>query len=343
MKKISVIIPCYNASCYIDRCITSVICQTIGMDELEIICVDDASTDATWEHLQKWEQLYPDHILLLQQKVNRRQGAARNLALQYASADWIAFVDADDWLEYDYFEQLYEPTTKYVCDVVSCGFLRDVSDLKEKSDKKVERAGKVQYISVDTKEKRKMLFRYKSLGPGSWAKIIRKKLLIDKEILFPEDLVYEDHYWVSLLHLYAENVYIIDENLYHYFWNPQSTVLSREQEHHLDQLTVQMMKGKAFAERGFLEEYGEAIEYDLLWYAVTSFLKSIIIFWDEPPFSWFQLGRELIRQQVPDYQRNPYISELSEINKLLLELLYSPVDKDGFLQIARQIKPLLLG
>ena len=77
----------------------SITCQTIGMDSLEIICIDDASTDNTWEHLQKWEQLYPDNILLIHQEVNKRQWAARNLGLQYTTTDWIAFVDTDDWLD----------------------------------------------------------------------------------------------------------------------------------------------------------------------------------------------------------------------------------------------------
>ncbi len=96
MKKISVIIPCYNVSSYIDRCMRSITGQTIGMDKLELICVDDASTDDTWEYLQKWEQL--------------------------------SFVDADDWLEPDYFERLYAPAIGGRYDVVCCGFIRDASE-----------------------------------------------------------------------------------------------------------------------------------------------------------------------------------------------------------------------
>lgn len=72
MKKISVIIPCYNVAAYIDRCLMSIEAQTMGMEELEIICIDDASADSTWVHLRKWEQMYPENILLIQQKVNRR-------------------------------------------------------------------------------------------------------------------------------------------------------------------------------------------------------------------------------------------------------------------------------
>ena len=55
MKAISVIIPCYNVDAYLDRCLTSVVSQTIGTENLEIICIDDASSDGTWERLKVWE------------------------------------------------------------------------------------------------------------------------------------------------------------------------------------------------------------------------------------------------------------------------------------------------
>lgn len=125
MKEISVIIPCYNVARWVDRCLTSIVRQTIGLDVLEVICIDDASTDDTWEHLQEWERKYPDNLVLVRQEVNRRQGAARNLGLQYASTEWVAFVDADDWLEKDYFEKLYVPAAHYKCDVVVCGAILD--------------------------------------------------------------------------------------------------------------------------------------------------------------------------------------------------------------------------
>lgn len=96
---------------------------------------------------------------------------------------------------------------------------------------------------------------------------------------------------------------IIDAALYHYFWNPHSTVLSRSQECHLDQLTVQMIKWQDYSMRGLLREYREVIEYDLLWYAVTSFMKTIVLFWDTPPYSYFKLGQEIIKKQIPDYTK----------------------------------------
>ena len=202
MRKISVIIPCYNVSLYIDRCMSSIAGQTIGMDCLEIICIDDASTDDTWEHLQRWEQLYPDHVVLIRQEVNRRQGAARNMGVSVSSSDWISFVDADDWLEPDFFEKLYEPVTQYACDVVACEWVRDDSEVLSYMDKSRRIRGKEQYIAVDTEEVRKSLLRSGILGDGIHAKLIRRRMLVDCEIFFPEDLTYEDMYWNPLLYVY---------------------------------------------------------------------------------------------------------------------------------------------
>ena len=107
MAEISVIIPCYNVESYIDRCLTSITSQTIDLSLLEIICIDDASTDNTWSKLQAWETTYPENIMIIHCDENGRQGTARNIGLQYASAPWIAYIDSDDWIELDYFEKLY--------------------------------------------------------------------------------------------------------------------------------------------------------------------------------------------------------------------------------------------
>lgn len=339
MRKISVIIPCYNVADYIDKCLISITAQTIGVETLEIICVDDGSIDDTWEHLRKWEKMFPDNILLIRQPVNRRQGAARNLGVQYASAEWIAFVDADDWLEFDYFQKLYEPVTKFECDVVSCGTMRDMSELDACYDERNREPGGEYHLVIDSKDIRGAVLRYKLMGIGPAAKIIRKKLLIENAIFFPEDLAYEDHYWVPLLYLYTTNIYIIEEKLYHYFGNPQSTTLAKDKDYHVDCITIQMMKWEDYKRRGLLERYKEMLEYDIIWYAVIS-MNMIILYRSKPPFSLFQLEKNIIRQQIPDHQRviGQYMQEFSGKNRILLQALYSPVNKDEFYQIVQQIK-----
>lgn len=337
MRKVSIIIPCYNVAAYIDRCMASIAAQTMGMDNLEIICIDDASTDDTWLHLQKWECLFPEHILLIRQEVNRRQGTARNIGLQYASADWIAFVDGDDWLEPDYLELLYRPVTKYSCDVVCCEAERDFSDTLVYFNEKDRGDGEDQYLVADTDEAKKGLIAASIVGEAAWGKIIRRKFLLDFQIFFPEDLTYEDHYWVPMLHIYVTEVYRIPKKLYHYFVNRHSTILVKNTDYHMDWVTVWLMKWKEYSRRGLLRDYREELEYDCLQDAV-GLIKMLILRYDEPSFSFFQLVREIVQEQVPDYQENKYVEDLTGIYGEFLKALYAPADRTGFLQIIKQAK-----
>lgn len=337
MKKISVIIPCYNVETYIDRCLLSVTAQTIGIENLEIICVDDASTDDTWVQLKKWEQVFPDNIRLFRQEENRRQGAARNIGLRYASAEWISFVDADDWLELDFFEVLYKPTKNFACDVVACEFVRDALIEPDFSGSERQRA-EGRYIDLNTTDSKKRCLTGKLLGAVAHSKIVRKNLLIDNRIFFPEDLVYEDHYWVPLVSIYASGIYLTDEQLYHYFWNPDSTVLSRNQDHQLDGLTVEMIKKTDYEARGLMREYHEELEYDLLRDAID-FVQVILLWRDEIPFSFFKLQSVSIRESVPDPEKNRYFDQFSKVDRVLLEALFAPADKAGFEDIARRCVP----
>lgn len=337
IRQISIIIPCYNAAPYIDRCLASIQAQTFGMDKLEIICIDDASTDNTWEYLKKWEQRFPEQILLVHLETNGRQGTARNIGLSYASADWIAFVDADDWLEPDYFERLYEPAANYGCDVAACGYKEDFSDSLTYFQQEQRAGAKNNCYRADTEEETKSWLRYKILGYGPVAKIIRKKLLTDFQLFFPENLVYEDHYWVPLLHIYASHVYVTEEKLYHYFMCPHSTIHSRNTDYHVDWLTVQMIKWTDYHKRGLLEKYPQELAYDFLQDAV-GFVKMLILRHDHPSFSLFQLERELIRQQVPDYKYNPYIVDFAEISRIFMEALYLPMNNAEFQQFVHDVK-----
>lgn len=339
MQKISVIIPCYNAVLYIDRCLSSIAAQTIGMDCLEVICVDDASTDDTWECLRSWERRYPDSVALIRQETNRRQGTAQNVGFAAASADWVAFVDADDWLEPDYFEKLYGPALRRGCDVAACGYVRDGSDALTcfTEEQKLQGGRESRYVPADTKEARKRLFRFKELGEAAWGKIIRKSFLQEAQIFFPEGLAYEDHYWMPLLYMHVSNAYVAAENLYHYFVNPHSTTVSKNRDYHIDLFTVQLRKWSDYERRGILTEYREELQHDALRDA-WQFLAQVITQYDEPSYSLFQLQRELITEQVPDYRKDPYIADFPEIARLFLDILYLPMSRSEFQQVTAQMK-----
>lgn len=261
MFKISVIIPCYNVSLYIDRCLTSIAKQTIGIDNLQIICVDDASTDDTWQYLQRWEQQYPDHIVLIHLDTNSRQGTARNIAMEYVTAPWVTFIDADDWVEPDYCEIMYAYADGLDCDVVCCSWKRDRSRTPVPF---ANRSSKLCYLVIDTLEKRKIFLTNQSMGGNATTKLIRAELLIRNQIYFAENIAYEDHLWTSLIHMYAKSVLILEAELYHYFLNPSSTVLTQNSDHHIDWITSMAIKWKEWKARGLIDLYYFECEYDFL-------------------------------------------------------------------------------
>ena len=125
MHKISVIIPCYNAADYIDRCLDSVVNQTYGLNRIRIICIDDASSDDTYGRLLKWEERYTDNFVIIRNEVNMRQGAARNLALKYADTEYITYVDADDFVDKNFIRIMMDVADNSKAEMVTCGHIRD--------------------------------------------------------------------------------------------------------------------------------------------------------------------------------------------------------------------------
>lgn len=338
MADISVIIPCYNVAAYIDRCLTTITSQTIGINSLEIICIDDASTDDTWQCLQVWEQRYPDQIILIHCDENGKQGTARNIGLQYASAEWIAFVDSDDWVELDYLEKLYFFSQKSNYDVVLCQNERDFStSMTFFQDRKTNKSNFS--MLIDTIEKRKLFLYLQSMTYSAWGKLIRKSFLTQHEIYFPENLAYEDCYWGPLLHCYAQRVFFIEEKLYHYFVNSSSTVLLKDADYHVDCLTVNYIKWKEWEARGFLKNYREELEFDFLCTGYLGFMKVLFLRYVDSPYAFYHLAKELTTQFIPNYRLNPYIDQgLDEFYHTLLESLLLPLNQTQFMQLANYAK-----
>ena len=119
MKKISIIIPCYNCQEYIQFCLHSVFEQTIGLSQLEIILLDDASTDGTLNVLMQYEKKYPEDIMLIPLSENGKQGKARNIGMSYATGEYVLFLDADDVLHKVACEHLYNTAVKQQADIVN--------------------------------------------------------------------------------------------------------------------------------------------------------------------------------------------------------------------------------
>ena len=106
MPKISIIIPCYNVEKYIKQCLESVVNQTLK--DIEIICINDGSTDSTLEILREYENR--DNRIKVISKQNSGYGASMNIGLETAKGEYVGIVESDDYVELNIFQTLYNIT-----------------------------------------------------------------------------------------------------------------------------------------------------------------------------------------------------------------------------------------
>ena len=337
-KLISIIIPCYNVEKYIDRCFDSLLAQTIGFDKLEIIMIDDCSTDDTWNKLTAIEASYPESVMIIHCDENGHQGRARNIGLQYATAPYVGYVDSDDWIEPDMYEKLYDKMLAHQCDIVMCRNWRDTALSGQVLAPRLT-GGEDRMFEIDTVDKRKIFIVCGSIGYGAWDKLFTRAFLVQNDIFFPEGLAYEDHFFATLLYFYAKKVYILEERLYHYYVNPASTVLSPNATHHFDILTVDKMMWAECENRGFLTEYRKEIEYQFLTLCYLAAMKMISLRLTHIPYDFFLELKEETLKRVPDYHSNPYIKDyVTELNQMLLQLLDLPIGEQDLNAVCNAIR-----
>ena len=203
---ISVIVPVYNTEKYLHRCVDSIINQTY--QNLEIILVDDGSTDSSGcicdEYAKKDERIKVIH------KENAGQGVARNIALEYASGEYVGFVDSDDWIDPRMYQTLYTYAVKDQSDIVVCGRYLYWDD-REKQPM-FHLANPVVYSG---REALVRLLIYDGIDSALCDKLCKKSLF--KNICFPlERYICEDVDVVYKLLERAKQITHCGEGLYYY-------------------------------------------------------------------------------------------------------------------------------
>ena len=250
---ISIIIPCYNAEKYVDRFMTSIVNQTLNNSLYEVIAVNDASTDNTLSKLYEWKEKYPESIKIITYDKNIRPGGARNRGILEAEGDYIGFLDADDWIEPNALEEMFEVICSAQYDMVIGLFSEDkqyhiIYDETKYNSNRVDK--KIVFGTGFTSADRRVDF---SIG-YIWNAIYRKDIITDNDIWYPENIAYEDIYWINLIKLYVDNVYVIDMVTHHHYYNTESTLNKRNAMHHVDRLTAYEKLLDKYCALGIIEQ-----------------------------------------------------------------------------------------
>ena len=178
-KKVSVIVPVYNGGKILEKSLLILSKQTL--QDIEFICVNDASTDNSLNILKAFKEVFPDKFVVIDSPENRGPGGARNLGLQYAKGEYIGFVDHDDYVHEDMFKQMYKEAKYGDYDIVKCGFF-------DKGDGEISKLYNIKG-KIDSYEK---FYYFICDSFYVWNKIYKKTLISEMSMHFREKTNQED-------------------------------------------------------------------------------------------------------------------------------------------------------
>lgn len=258
--KISIIIPVYNVENYIEKCINSLINQTLV--DVEFIFVNDGSPDGSANIIKKYQK--KDKRIKLIEKENGGQASARNLGLKHATGEYVAFVDSDDYVDINMYKILYECAKKDDLDIVICDYYLVYNDKIVKNKSKLTD----EYQRIIKNEE------YVILSPCPWNKIIKRKYIEDVGFKFPEGIIYEDFAAIPLLGLNEPKVLYVKECLYYYVQSETSTMRNMEYKEKYENIFVatKYLYDNMIG-RGFDKELEYMLVYHFLYLGSLNFYK----------------------------------------------------------------------
>lgn len=246
MVKISIIVPVYNAEKYLGQCLESLLNQTYR--DIEIVCVNDGSTDSSLELLKKYAQ--KDERVIVIDKNNEGVSLARNKALEVVQGEYLLFVDSDDWIEITTCNDALTEIQKENADVVMWSYVREFKDKVLPKQIWEEEKGILQKHEVQSKIHRRMigLIGEELNSPENadalctiWGKLYRTSIIKENQIQFKdirEIGSYEDGLFNLEFFQYVDRAVYVNQYYYHYRKDNEVSITTL----HNDKLREQKLK-----------------------------------------------------------------------------------------------------
>ena len=308
MIKVSIIVPAYNVENYIEKCIESLANQTL--QEIEIIVVNDGSTDNTKQKIEKLMEKYPEKIKYLE-KQNGGLSDARNFGIPHAKGKYIGFVDSDDYVEKEMFEEMYKKAEEEQSDMVECDFIWEYPN-KKRID-----IGKI----YNGKKEALMYARV-----VAWNKLIKRDIIEKTTIKFPKGLRYEDTEFFYKLLPSLNKISFVKKPMVHYIQRSNS-IANTQNERVKEIFDIWENIFKFYKENNLFEEYKEELEYTYARFLLCSSLLRIVKIKDK------KLRKELeqrtwkeLKTKCPNWKNNKRLKTEKGLKNTYLKL----VNKNNF-------------
>lgn len=302
MYKISVIVPVYNTEKYLEKCLKSLVNQTIN--QIEIILVNDGSTDNSQKIIDKYVKDYPEKVKSINQK-NSGQASARNKGLEIAKGEFVAFVDSDDFVEKDAYENVYKYAKLKDLDIVCFDFWEIKGENKYKSSYYND------FINEDD------IAKYIILETSPWNKIIKRDLIENKKIRFLENHIYEDLELIPTLVLYTKKIGFIDKCYYNYVIRENSTMRKNIYDNKLKDIYPVMDSLYHKLRKSYYKELEYLYIEHLLHGAAIRFMDY------EESINEIETIYKIMKEKFPNWRKNYYYRQKNIKYKIICDLIYS--------------------
>ena len=313
--KISIIVPVYNVEKYLEKCLKSLVKQTLK--DIEIIVVNDGTKDNSQKIIDRYVKKYP---MLVKSYIKENGGlsSARNFGLKYAKGDYIAFADSDDYVETDMYEKLYNKAVEKDFDMVVC-------NLKYIYDTKIVNA--YSNIKEDIFSKDEIKKSMINIYPAAWNKLFNKRLFKNK-VLFKEKVWFEDVEFLYRLYPYINSIGKVDDYLYNYVQRDGAITSTFDERlfHYIDNFNGIV---KFYKEKKFFDEYKKELEYCYARYLYATFIKQASNFNNKKMYKKaVEEAIKNVKKYFPNYRKNKYFYKslkglyLLIFNKFISNLLY---------------------
>lgn len=254
MPKVSVIVPIYNVEKYLEKCINSLLSQTL--EDIQIILVNDGSKDNSGNIAKECEKNNKNRIIYVE-KENGGLSDARNYGLKYATGDFIAFLDSDDYIEKNAYEEMYNKAIEENADYVECDFIWEFPN-KIRVDKQYPYKNKKEMLSF--------------VRVVAWNKLIKRQLITDNNLEFPKGLRYEDVEFTYKLIPFINKFAYVDKTFIHYVQR-EGSIANVQNERTAEIFTVLDNVIEFYKKNNIYEKYRDELEYNYARYLLCSSLK----------------------------------------------------------------------
>lgn len=303
MPKVSIIVPVYNVENYIAECLNSLINQTLK--DIEIICVDDCGQDNSMKIVEDFAKK-DKRIKIFKHEENKGLGEARNTGIKNATSEYIGFLDSDDFVDLDYYEEMYHLITKSNTNIIYNQNIIEYYDNKDslkQFDKWNSKKTGLIKISNDN---------LSYLFSTPWCKMFKTSFIKNNELKFPFKLKHEDEYFNMVSLSINKEIYIFNGKPY-YYRQRDNSIMKQEAFKNFDMIVILKMLFDNFKERNLLSTYKIPVSR-LIWISQNHKYKE----------EFKEKTKEFIQKMYPDIknylhlytkEENDFINDILNMKK----------------------------